>query len=255
MRAPERREEIVRMARSNGLASVEELAEAFGVTQSTIRRDLAVLDTSNQLARTFGGVIALRSPHHEATLQERSTENHAAKDAIGRWAATRVEPGQTVLLDAGTTTARVAAHLQGVAPLTVVTSGLTPFFELPDEPGLDRVLLGGNYRSVSQSFAGPLTEAALDRWSFDRAFLGADAVTADRGICEASPAQTRLKELMARAGDQVFVLADSTKLGVTPFNAWVQLPGKWTLVTDVAATAEQLAPFHRRGVETVLANA
>ncbi|MFC7403836.1 DeoR/GlpR family DNA-binding transcription regulator [Georgenia alba] len=251
MRAPQRREEIVRMARANGLASVEHLAEVFGVTQSTIRRDLATLDKSNQLARTYGGVIAVRSPHHEASLQERAAESHDAKDAIGRWAAGQVEPGQTVLLDAGTTTARVAAHLHGVSPLTVVTSGLTPFFEL--DPRVDRILLGGEYREVSQSFVGPLTEAALDRWSFDRAFLGADAVTAERGICEAAPAQTRLKELMARAGARVFVLAHAAKLGATPFNAWVHLPGEWTLVTDAGATAEQLEPFHRRGIATVVA--
>jgi len=255
MRAPERREEIVRMARTNGLASVEQLAEAFGVTQSTIRRDLAMLDASNQLTRTYGGVIAVRTPHYEATLQERASESHAAKDAIGRWAAAQVEAGETILLDAGTTTARVAAHLHGLSPLTVVTSGLTPFFELADDIGMSRVLLGGDYRAVSQSFAGPLTEAALDRWSFDRAFLGADAVTAERGICEASPAQTRLKEMMARAGDHVYVLAHSAKLGTTPFNAWVQLPGRWTLVTDEGATTDQLTPFHRRGVETVVAEA
>jgi DeoR/GlpR family transcriptional regulator of sugar metabolism len=254
MRAPQRREEIVRTARSNGLASVEELAEAFGVTQSTIRRDLSMLDKSNQLARTYGGVIAVRSPHYEASLKERASESHSAKDAIGRWAADQVEPGQIVLLDAGTTTARVAAHLLGMSPLTVVTSGLTPFFELADDSGIDRILLGGEYREVSQSFVGPLTEAALERWSFDRAFLGADAVTAERGICEASPAQTRLKEMMARAGNRVYVLAHSAKLGATPFNAWVQLPGRWTLVTDAGATSEQLAPFHRRGIETVVAD-
>jgi DeoR/GlpR family transcriptional regulator of sugar metabolism len=198
-------------------------------------------------------VIAVRSAHYEASLQERASESHGAKDAIGRWAAGQVEPGQTVLLDAGTTTARVAAHLHGMSPLTVVTSGLTPFFELADDAGIDRILLGGEYREVSQSFVGPLTEAALDRWSFDRAFLGADAVTAERGICEASPAQTRLKELMARASDRVYVLAHSAKLGATPFNAWVHLPGKWTLVTDPGATPQQLEPFDRRGIATIVA--
>ncbi len=253
MRATQRREEIVRLARSNGLASVEQLAEAFGVTQSTIRRDLSLLEKSHELARTYGGVIAFRSPHHEATLQERASESHAAKDAIGRWAAAQVEPGQTVLLDAGTTTARVAAHLHGISPLTVVTSGLTPFFELAGESGIGRILLGGEYREVSQSFVGSLTEAALDRWSFDLAFLGADAVTAERGLCEASPAQTRLKEIMARAAERVFVLTHAAKLGATPFNAWVQLPGRWTLVTDADATGEQLAPFRRRGIPVVVA--
>lgn len=252
MRAVQRREEIVRLARSNGLASVEELSQTFGVTASTIRRDLAVLGNGDVLARTYGGVIAVPASHHEASLQERSLEGHAAKDAIGRWAATQVAAGDTVLLDAGTTTSRIATHLRGTTPLTVVTCGLTPFHELTGAPGVDLVLLGGHYREVSQSFVGPLTEAALERWSFDAVFLGADAVTADRGLCEATASQARLKELMARAGDRVHLVVHAAKIGIKPLNTWVQLPGRWTLVTDAGATEEQLAPFRRRGVDVVV---
>lgn len=253
MKASQRRDAIVRMARNKGLASVEELSRAFDVTPSTIRRDLALLGQNGQLARTYGGAIAVSAPHHEATLQERSAEGHLAKEAIGRWAARQVEPGETILLDAGTTTARVAAHLRSVTPLTVVTSGLTPFMELAGAEGIDRVLLGGAYREVSQAFVGALTEAALERWTFDHVFLGADAVTADRGLCEASPTQTRLKELMARAGARVYLLVHADKIGATPFNAWVQLPGRWTLVTDASATAAQLDPFHRAGIPVAIA--
>jgi len=110
MKASERREEIVRMATSNGLASVEEFSRTFGVTASTIRRDLSALEKSGRLARTYGGVIAVGSRHREMSLGERSGDSYRAKDAIGRRAAAQVSPGETVLLDAGTTTARVAAQ-------------------------------------------------------------------------------------------------------------------------------------------------
>ncbi|WP_270352975.1 DeoR/GlpR family DNA-binding transcription regulator [Microbacterium testaceum] len=254
MRASERREEIVRMARSNGLASVEELSRAFGVTASTIRRDLSALEDSNRLARTYGGAIAVRSHHREMSLGERSVDAYRAKDAIGRRAAAQVAPGETILLDAGTTTARVAAHLIGTSPLTVVTNGMTPFREFEGAEGVELSLLGGWYRQTSQSFIGPMAEASLERWFFDAVFLGADAVTAERGLCEATATQTRLKELMARAGTRVYVVAHAAKLGASPFSAWVRLETPWTLVTDAEASEEQLEPFRRRGVEVIVAD-
>lgn len=254
MKASERREEIVRMATSNGLASVEEFSRTFGVTASTIRRDLSALEKSGRLARTYGGVIAVGSRHREMSLGERSGDSYRAKDAIGRLAAAQVSPGETVLLDAGTTTARVAAHLVGTSPLTVVTNGMTPFHELEGAEGVELSLLGGWYRQTSQSFVGPMAEASLERWYFDAVFLGADAVMADRGLCEATATQTRLKELMARTGARVYVVAHAAKLGASPFNAWVRLEAPWTLVTDAEASDEQLEPFVRRGVDVIVAD-
>lgn len=109
----------------------------------------------------------------------------------------------------------------------------------------------GTLRHLSQGFLGPLTEAALARVSFDRAFLGADAVTADRGICEAELEQTRLKELMIERAGAVYVLAHAAKLGQRPFHAWAPLPPDVTLVTDSSATDEQIRPFTDAGIEVV----
>lgn len=254
MKASSRREEIARMASSNGLASVEELAATFDVTPSTIRRDLALLTESGRLARTYGGVIAL-PPRRESPLTERSAEGHDAKRAIGRWAAGMVHANDTILLDAGTTTAQVAHALHGIGPLTVATTGLTPLAALSGAAEIKVICLGGHYREISQSFIGPLTETALESITFDAAFLGADAVTADRGLCEATLAQTRLKRLMARAAQRVYVLAHAAKLGARPFNAWTALDPSWTVVTDSGATPDQLAPFREAGVEVVVVDA
>jgi len=119
---------------------------------------------------------------------------------------------------------------------------------LAESVGIEIDCLGGRLRSISNSFVGPLTEAALERTTFDRVFLGADAVTAADGICEADQEQTRLKELMARRGDHVYVLADATKLGKRPFHAWAQLPKPWTLVTDDSASDSQVELFRAAGV-------
>lgn len=247
-----RRMAIVELATSTDLASVKELAQRFQVTESTIRRDLAILETDGHLSRTYGGARALVT-HPDVSITQRLGEAHQQKRAIARWAAAQVQPGETVLVDGGTTTGALARELRQFDQLTVVTSGLSILQDLSIARGITVECLGGTLRSMSQTFLGPAAEAALERRSFDRVFLGADAVTAQDGICEAEPRQTRLKELMARRGDHVYVLVHAAKLGQRPFHAWAPLPPKWTLVTDTAAKDAQLQPFRDHGVQVAIA--
>ncbi|WP_029090131.1 DeoR/GlpR family DNA-binding transcription regulator [Brevibacterium album] len=250
MNAGERREEIVRLARTQGELSVDDLAESLGVTASTIRRDLARLTAAGDLARTYGGVIAVAA-HHESPLAERTHEATEAKRSMGAWCARQVTAGSQILLDAGTTTAQIAWALRDTSPLSVVTTGLTPLQQLTGLDDTEVTLLGGQYREISQGFVGPLTEAGLEKLTFDAAFLGADAVTAEHGVCEASLQQVRLKELMSRRAERVYVVAHAEKLGRSPFHAWADLGPGWTLVTDDSATQEQTAQFTDRGIAVI----
>ncbi|MFB9375837.1 DeoR/GlpR family DNA-binding transcription regulator [Kineococcus gynurae] len=247
----ERRREIARLARTSGLASVEELSRRFGVTASTIRRDLARLHDDGLVTRTYGGA-APPIAHPEEPLRERTGAAFAAKRGIARWAATQVGVGETALLDAGTTVGALAHELRGHSPLTVVTTGLTSVQALADADDVQVVCLGGTLRHVSQGFVGPVTEAALERVTADVVFLGTDGVDADLGICEADLQQTRLKELLAGRAGRVFVLAHSVKVGARPFHAWARLPRPWVLVTDAAVEADALAPFHAAGIRVVV---
>jgi DeoR/GlpR family transcriptional regulator of sugar metabolism len=157
-----------------------------------------------------------------------------------------------VLLDSGSTTGALAHELRNARDLTVAVAGLTALQELVGAEGVHVECLGGTLRHVSQGFVGPLAEAALSRMTFDRVFLGADGVTAEEGICEASLQQTRLKELMMGRSERIYVLVDASKLGRRPFHAWARLPEKWTLVTDATVSGAALAPFLARGVEAVV---
>jgi DeoR/GlpR family transcriptional regulator of sugar metabolism len=245
-----RRSEIVRLARSIGLASVEELSAQFGVTASTIRRDLSQLTAEGLIARTYGGAIAL-DQQPESSLRQRALEGFDAKRAIARWAADQVQPGETILLDAGTTVGAMGPFLTGMRDLVVVAAGLTVLEALADADDVRVECIGGTMRHISQGFIGPLAEATLQRLTFDRAFLGADAVTADLGICEAELVQTRLKEIMIERAGELYVLAHADKLGKRPFHAWAPIPPGSTLVTDATATDEQVAPFEGAGIAVV----
>ncbi|TQC48369.1 DeoR/GlpR transcriptional regulator [Rhodococcus sp. WS4] len=245
-----RRSEIVRLARSSGLASVDDLSAQFGVTASTIRRDLSQLTSQGLIARTYGGAIAL-DPQQESSLRQRALEGFDAKRAIAEWAANQVRPGETILLDAGTTVGAMGEFLREIEDVTVIAAGLTALESLADADSVRVECIGGTLRHLSQGFVGPLAEATLQRVTFDRAFLGADAVTADLGICEAELEQTRLKEIMIERADEVYVLAHAAKLGRRPFHAWAPIPPGTTIVTDNSAVHEETAPFEAAGMRVV----
>jgi len=242
-RGLDRRTSILRLLASDGEVGVDDLAERLDVTASTIRRDLARMTAEGTVTRTLGGAVVGVSAAEESPLHARSRLFRERKDAIGHWAASQIQDGETVLLDAGTTVGRVAHHLRGRNQLTVITNGLTSIIELADADDISLIVLGGEFRHISHGLVGAVTEMNARRIWAHRVFLGADGLTADRGICEANSVQTMTKEAMASRGDHIYVLADSSKLGQTPFSAWAPLELPWTLVTDAGATDEQLAPF------------
>lgn len=243
-----RREEIVKLAESRGLAEVGEMAERFAVSASTIRRDLARLEASGQLARTYGGAMVAQS-HTEPSLHQRIGEGFAEKLAIAAWAAEQIQPGDSVALDAGSTAAALAHRLRERSGITVTTASLTVIGELTGAEGVTLHCLGGTLRPLSQALVGPIAEIALSRMSFDRVFLGADSVDAERGICEADLSQSQLKELLAERSDHVYVLAHAAKLGRRPFHAWTRFAPGWTLVTT--GSGELVEPFRERGIRVI----
>jgi DeoR/GlpR family transcriptional regulator of sugar metabolism len=228
--AKARREEIYHLALTRGLASVEELSDRFDVTPSTIRRDLALLDDEGKLARTYGGAVAI-SANPEASLRQRVGVNFEQKTAIARHAASLVCPGETILLDGGSTVGALAHLLHELSPLHIVTPAINILLEFTEGTKVEIDCLGGRLRPLSNSFV-----------------LGADAVTAKLGICEADHDQIRLKELISRRAKEVYVLADATKLGQMPFHSWGRLPLPWTLITDNGVSEKTREEFENEGI-------
>ncbi|MFR9722869.1 DeoR/GlpR family DNA-binding transcription regulator [Streptomyces sp. MS19] len=237
-----RREEIRGLLQARPIA-VAELAERYAVSESTIRRDLARLSETGGIVRTYGGALS-PGGEDEQSLQERERLAGPQKAAIARHADRHAAGCRLVLLDAGTTAGALAVRLAARGGLTVATPGLTSINVLAGVPGVELVVLGGTVRPLSLGMVGPLAEAAVARLTADAVFLGADGVVAGRGICEARPEQTALKQLMIDRSRDLYVLADAGKLGRADSHWWATLDRPWTLITDAGATAAQLRPFH-----------
>ncbi|POR52981.1 DeoR family transcriptional regulator [Paraburkholderia eburnea] len=243
MKASDRHRAILELVQTRE-ANVEQLTEALGVSEATIRRDLAVLHKQRRLVRTYGGATALVGVHEpEASLEERKAAQREQKELIALAAAAHVRDGDTVMLDGGTTCAALARHLVTRTDLHVITNNLLAVMTLANAPGIEVTLLGGDLRSTSMSTLGPLAELLLSRVSVDTAFLGADGVVAGFGLCEASAQQASLKDCMIRRAAQVIVLADSDKLGRARQQHWTPLERDWRLITSASASEDTLEPF------------
>lgn len=249
---PERRRQTILGLVSSGDANVEALSRHFNVSESTIRRDLADLATHGSILRTYGGAALLRDHGREASLDERVHLHRLEKEAIARCAAMQIHDGDSLILDAGTTTTALARALAGRENLQIVTNNLSASAVLMREAGITLTMLGGTVRRLSEGTVGPLAEIVLSRLTVDKVFLGADGLAAGRGLCEASQEQAALKAKMINQAEKVYVLADASKLGYTGQQAWTPLERPWCLITDSSASPETLAAFRANPLITVL---
>ncbi|MFJ9467833.1 DeoR/GlpR family DNA-binding transcription regulator [Streptomyces caniferus] len=223
-----RRERMVELLGAGDI-SVHDLAAEFDVSLSTVRRDLATLAALGRITRTYGGAVDHRAV--ERSWHDKEHEQRGEKDAIARAAAALVRSGDVVLLDAGTTVARLAHELRDRADLTVVTNGLPTLVELADAE-VEVVVLGGRLRRPNESLLGTRTEQALRRLTPDIAFLGVDGLDPRRGINCPDPEQAALKETMAECARAAWVLADHSKLGGGGgFPYWAAMPAGTGLIS------------------------
>jgi DeoR/GlpR family transcriptional regulator of sugar metabolism len=229
---PDRLDLTLRLVRGSGRLTLADLAERLGVSEMTVRRDLDQLQAQGLVRRVRGGAVALDVPAEEAGFAVREPWQTAAKARIARTVAGLVEPGSSVLLDAGTTTAAVAAALAARAPLTVAVLSLQAAARLADQPGIRLMIIGGESRAGERSLVGPLALSALDQLRFDTFVMSIGAVHHELGWSEFDLDDAAVKRAALRRSGRTIVAADATKLGAQAFARVAPLDAVDTLVTD-----------------------
>ncbi|MFI6497787.1 DeoR/GlpR family DNA-binding transcription regulator [Nonomuraea typhae] len=247
-----RHEEIMRRVRLSGATSVHDLARQLGVSPSTIRRDLEVLDRDGTLRRVRGGALAGADPDPDMPFAQVAGIHEGDKDAVAVAAARLVHEGEVVLLDIGTTTMRLARQLRG-RKVTVVTSSLAVLDVLRADPVVELLLLGGMVRRPYHSLVGVLTEEALRQVVADRVFLGTSGVRRDGQVVDTTLAEVPIKRAMIAAAGQVVLLADRHKF---PGTGALRVCGPEDIdvvVTNEGADDSTLRACAAAGTEVVLA--
>lgn len=244
MYAPERQQEILRLARERGRVDVLSLAHDFQVTAETVRRDLKALDRAGVIRRVHGGAIPAGRLDFEPDLDERETSATGEKDRIAQAALDELPSEGSVLLDAGSTTARLVAALPVDAAFTAVTHALPLAARLADHPGIDLHIIGGRVRHR--------TRAAVDAWALrtygeinaDLLFLATNGFSLDGGLTTPDLAEAAVKRAAIRAARRVVLLADSSKYGREHFARFGDVADVDLIVTDTG-----LGPEDARAIE------
>jgi DeoR family fructose operon transcriptional repressor len=253
--AEERYEAIAGLVRSQGRVSVSEVAATFGVTTETVRRDLAHLERAGLLRRVHGGAVATTAlALAEVALDARDVAQAAQKDRIAK-AAVELVPGNggSLVLDAGTTTARLAGVLPTDRELLVITHAVPVAARLAGLPGISLQLIGGAVRGSTQAAVGPDTVAALADLRADVVFVGTNALLPGFGLSTPNVEEAAVKRALVRAGRQVVVLADSSKLDRENLVRFAELSAVDVLITDDGASDAAVQAVRAEGVEVVIA--
>ncbi|MDR1823957.1 MAG: DeoR/GlpR family DNA-binding transcription regulator [Bifidobacteriaceae bacterium] len=231
----QRRAELTTMADNAGHLSVHELAEAMGVSPSTIRRDLRALQAEGQLLRVYGGAYALG--RSELSWREKAQSEAGAKQVIARAAAKLAPDSGAVFLDSGTSTAALGAILGRNRSLTLVTTGLSTLLAVADAEA-EVIVVGGRLRRMSAGMTGPLTDITLDRVAPAAAFLGAESIDPERGIGCPELDQAALKSRAMKLSQNAWLLVDHTKFERRPgLRFLAPIPQHVGIVTDARAEA------------------
>ncbi len=253
MYAEERLQQIVERARAEGRVEVMALAAQLDVTAETIRRDLTNLERQGLLRRVHGGAIPVTRLGFEPAVSQRAEAAAVEKDRIAKAALAELPQEGAVLLDSGTTTARIAEVLPNDRELTIVTNSIPIALTLSVRPNLQVLVTGGRVRSRTLAGVGDWATGALSRVRVDVAFMGTNGISPEFGLTTPDQSEAAVKRAMIDAARRVVVVADHTKLGEDYFARFAELGEVDTVITDDRADEELVSLIEAKGPTVVLA--
>ncbi|MGE5223812.1 MAG: DeoR/GlpR family DNA-binding transcription regulator [Omnitrophica WOR_2 bacterium] len=194
----ERRRQIVQVVNEQGSLSIPQLSRLFSVSEMTIHRDLDALADMGLLHKTRGGALASEKQIVPLDYQQRLNSYPVEKDTLGRCAAQFIHDGETILLEAGTTSLSVARYCRGFDNLTVYTNGPMIALELAQVPGVEVYSTGGLLSKRTMAYVGPEAERVISQIRPDKCFLGANGFTLQEGVTDPLPLEASVKRKMVK---------------------------------------------------------
>jgi len=248
----ERKQVILDYLKLHKKATVSRLCEEFGVSSATIRSDLRDLDENHLITRTHGGATLRDQARFEPDADAKVDQRIEVKKNIASAALALVDDGDTLIIDTGSTTYELVNLLLAKNDLTIMTNDLSIALKLESHPSAIVHLLGGVLRKRHHCTVGPNAEATLDNLTVDKAFMGANSFSLEKGASTPDLQQSMLKRKMMSIATKVIFLVDSSKFGKNSFALFSPIDQIDCLVTDSISDADKLA-LEENGVQVVVA--
>ena len=251
MLAPERQKFILDELHKDGAVTVSRLATSLDVTEETIRRDLEKLEKQESLRRTHGGAVPIDGTTYELSLEKRKSTNVEVKQKLAAIAANHVVSGDTIFLDASTTTFFMAKEIKKLKNITVITNSLRVIAELCSCEHIKLIAVGGIVSS-NQSFVGSLSEKSIRESYFaNKMFFSSKGVTKENGILESNEQECGIKQSMLSNSEAKYFLCDSAKIGRVSFAKLTSLSDIDYIITDKTPDEEFVSALEDNNVKLV----
>lgn len=244
------------MVLENGKVVVTDLVEMFHVTETSIRRDLTLLEESERLKRIYGGAISLPGNSRTDSFKEKKELHNKAKERIGKAAAELISSKDIILLDSGTTTLQIVRHMPSILKtsgrVTLVSNSIPIAQDVLSWPSPNLTILGGMYLPDYQATVGPQTIAQLRELNADKVFLGTDGLTIGSGVTTTNILMAEVDRMMADHARKVILVADSSKIGRVGFLPVKPVSAFNMIITDTNAPPDIVQAIREMGVEVLL---
>lgn len=215
-----------------GSVSLENLSEKFNLSVNTVRRDVIELESRGCILRVRGGAMAKGSPKSPEEIDSRHQKNAEEKRIIGALAAELVLDGQTIFIDAGSTTRTIVPNLINKSNITIVTSSVSVLVEASKLPNATLIVLGGEYSATSDALHSYSAIEDMSNFNFDISFLGTTGFSVDGGLTTATFMESKFKTNAMRRGKEAVVLADRSKYGIRSTSKFAELSEASAIISD-----------------------
>lgn len=247
----ERKTKLLSYINENGSILVREASAWLGVTEETIRRDLNELANHGLLVRTHGGAISSDDSKAEFPLEIRQGINIEGKNAIGREAAKLVNDGDTIMLDASTSSLFLAMNIKDKKSITVITNAEKIVSELSNCDEITIISSGGILRRKSMSYVGKHAENALNNYQSEKVFFSCKGFLPEQGLMDSNDQESQIKRIMIKRSQHAIFLCDRTKFGRIGFETVATLDDIKLIITDETMSEDWLKILQIKGITVI----
>jgi len=248
-----RKAELLAIINENGTVLVKDASKKLSVTEETIRRDLKSLEDQGLILRTHGGAISLKNSNQEFPLEIRQNINIVGKNAIGKTASSLVSDGDTIILDASTSSLFLAKNIKDKKRLTVITNSEKVIQELMLCQEIKIISTGGVLRRESMSFSGSFAEETLRQYHSNKVFFSCKGFLPELGLMDSNEQESQIKRIMISRSQRSVFLCDKTKLNSIGCITVATMSQIQVFITDEILPQDIQKQLNDSGIETIIA--
>ncbi|MFC5626122.1 MULTISPECIES: DeoR/GlpR family DNA-binding transcription regulator [Algoriphagus] len=249
----QRKEKILELLKEDGSAKVIDLARIFKVTEVTIRQDLEKLEKNGLVNREHGGVHLKDVENKVRNFSLVHQDNLKEKEIIAEKCLEFIQPGDTIILDSGSTTTEIAKKIVNIKGLTVITNALNIALMLGANPNIDIIMTGGEFKAPTLSLTGQKAADFFKGLNVQKLFLATAGISLKSGLTYPSLSDLVVKKAMIDAADTTYLVADSSKIGKSAFASLGALSLIDYIITDEGVENKHKEVFKEHDIQLIIA--